>query len=148
MTLFGHEFRTLLLEAVFHFQFIVWSMLGVGWFVLIVHVDRMRRAALPFVVGLSLCLPFLVLAQDETRVISIITFPVVYACWLSNRQFLSSIDGRDAAWLSLLWLVIPWSWAWLGIPRWSALPYDLYWFVDKAMVRLPRDWLDAVRLFD
>jgi hypothetical protein len=148
MTLFGHEFRTLILEAVFHFQFILWSMLGVGWFVLIVYIGRIRRESIPLLIGLFVCMPFLVLARDETRVISIITFPVLHAYWLSNRYAPSLMTGREAAWVSLAWLLIPWSWAWQGIPRWSALPYDIYWFIDRAIMPLPSDWKDSVKLFN
>jgi len=147
LTLFGHEFQTLLLEAAFHFQVILWSMLGVGWLVLLGYVDRLRREALPLVCGLLVCLPFLVLAQDETRVIAIITFPLLAGYWFFNEEALARVSGRDASFLFVAWLVVPWNWTWLGIPRWSALPYDVYWILDKVFGPFLWIRIDEFRLF-
>ncbi len=137
LVLFGHEFRTLFLEAAFHFQVIAWSMLGVGWLVLFAYVDRLRSRAWPLVVGLALCTPFLVLAQDETRVMSIITFPLLAGWWLFDERTLTHVSGRDASILFVAWLVVPWSWTWLGVPRWSALPYDVYWLLHTLFGPFP-----------
>ena len=41
------------------------------------------------VVGLLLCMPFLVLAQDETRVLSVLTFPLLAGYWLLNERALA-----------------------------------------------------------
>jgi hypothetical protein len=147
LVLFAHEFRTLLLEAAFHGQVIVWSMLGVGWLVLAGYVDRLRRQALPLVVGLLLCMPFLVLAQDETRVMSVITFPLLAGYWLFDQRVLARVSDGDASFILVAWLVVPWSWTWLGIPRWSALPYDVYWLLQKVFGRFPSIPDDAIRLF-
>ena len=147
LVLFGHESLTLLMEAAFHFQVILWSMLGVGWLVLLVYVDRLRSRAVPLVVGLLLCAPFLVLAQDETRVISILTFPLIAGYWLFERGVLGRIAEREAAFLLVAWLVVPWSWTWLGIPRWSALPYDVYWMLDALFGPFPSMPASVIHLF-
>ena len=146
LVLFGHEFQTLLLEAAFHFQVIAWSMLGVGWLVLLAYVDRLRSRAVPLVVGLLLCLPFLVLTQDETRVISIITFPLLAGYWLFDREVLARVSEREASFLLVAWLVVPWSWTWLGIPRWSAMPYDVYGLLSALFGPFP-PIPEGVRLF-
>lgn len=147
LVLFGHEFRTLLLEAALHFQVVVWSAFGVGWLVLLGYVDRLRSQAVPLVVGLLLCTPFLVLAQDETRVISIITFPLVAGYWLFDEAALARVTGREVSFLLVAWLVVPWSWTWLGVPRWSALPYDVYWVLHRLFGPFPPIPDEVVRLF-
>lgn len=147
LVLFGHEFETLLLEAVFHVQVIVWSMLGVGWLVLLVYVDRLRSQAIPLCTGLLLCMPFLVLAQDETRVMSIITFPLLAGYWLFDGSALARVSAREAALLLVAWLLVPWSWTWLGIPRWSALPYDVYWLLDALVGPFTSIPMEVGRLF-
>ena len=134
MVLFGHEFQDLLGGAFFHAEIVLWSAFGVGWIALFRYVDRLRREAIPCLVGLLACSPFLVLARDETRVVSIVTFPVIAGCLLLRASSLSIASRRDVAAFFLLWLIIPWMWAWNGVPRWSATPYDVM-FVLGILLR-------------
>ena len=112
-------------EFALAFQFILYSVFGVGWLAAIKFWDNGRNR-LPFfiaLVGLSLLLP---VNADQTRVIAIITFPLVLAYWLFEPGFLASISRREAAVAFLVWMITPWAWVWQGVPRLSAFSHDLF----------------------
>ena len=109
---------------VYHAHAILWSVLGLGWAVALRFSDW-GRCSLPFFAALAgLCL-LLPISGDQTRVLAIVTFPLLSAYWLLNLDFLSKISRREAAWLFVIWAMMPWSWVWDGVPKWSAFPYDV-----------------------
>lgn len=114
----------------FRSQYILFTALGLGWLVALRYADN-GRAALPFFICLLGLLPLVVIVNDQTRVIGNVTFPLLFAFWLTNAHFLGGVERREAAALLLIWLVVPWSWAFEGLPTWSVLPYDLVYAANK-----------------
>jgi len=108
----------------FHFHYIIWSVLGLGWLVALRFVGWGRKAIPFFVTLLGLCL-VLPTVGDQTRVLAIITFPLVSAYWLLNPDFLEKISKREMSALFSIWALMPWGWVWNGVPRWSVFPYDI-----------------------
>jgi hypothetical protein len=108
----------------FHFQAIVYSALGLGWLMAARYLDWRRRAIPFFVVLLGLCL-LLPLSGDTTRVFAVVTFPLIAVFWLLNDEVLGAISTKEIAGLTILWAILPMSWVWLGVERWSVLPYDI-----------------------
>lgn len=108
----------------FHVHGILWSVLGLGWLAALRFSDWGKRA-IPFFVTLAgLCL-LLPISGDQTRVLAIVTFPLVTAYWLLNQDFLGTVGRREFAWLFAAWAMMPWAWVWDGEPKWSAFPYDV-----------------------
>lgn len=126
------EHLALLLETFFfHLHHILWTVLGLGWLVALKYADQGRQA-LPFFLALAGLLLLLLVSADQTRVLAIITFPLLAVYWLFNRPFLASFTNQQVAWLLLLWLLIPWGWVWIGEPRTSALPFDIAWLLHSV----------------
>jgi hypothetical protein len=114
-----------------HAHAIVWSLLGLGWLAAARFAGWGRRS-LPFFLvlgGLSL---LAVVTADQTRVVAIVTFPLLTAYWLRNPDFLSRIERREVALVFILWTVMPMSWVWLGVQKWSAFPYDAAYLLHQA----------------
>lgn len=114
-----------------HAHVIVWSLLGLGWLAAVRFADSGRRS-LPFFLvlgGLSL---LAVVTADQTRVVAIVTFPLLMAYWLRNPDFLSRLGRREVALVFMLWAVMPMSWVWIGQPKWSMFPYDVAYVLHQA----------------
>lgn len=121
----------LLSQFFFHFQYIIWSVLGLGWLVAIKFSDLGRRSV-PFfkaLAGLCLLLP---ITGDQTRVLAIITFPLICVYWLFNQDFLEKLNKPEASVFFVIWLIVPWGWVWDGIPKWSVFPYDLAFLLHQC----------------
>ena len=121
----------------FHIHAILWSVLGLGWLAALRFTDWGARS-LPFFVALAgLCL-LLPISADQTRVMAIVTFPLVTAYWLLNGDFLGKIRRVEVALLFALWAIMPWSWVWEGKPKWSVFPYDVAFVLHQAF-----GWFDV-----
>jgi hypothetical protein len=113
-----------------HSQVIVWGMLGLGWLVVLRYLDQGRSGVILAGTLLAL-LPVLVLVADRTRVMANVTFPLLFAHWLSNRTFLEALSRREVAGLFVLWAVMPLTWVGGGEPRWSVFPYMLVYAANQ-----------------
>jgi hypothetical protein len=111
-----------------HHHIIIWSALALGWIVLIKYLAQGRKAA-PFTLMLLGLFGVSLLAFDQTRVVAIVTFPLILVFWLHEPELLESLDERSVAWLALAWVVIPWSWVFGGYPQSSVLPHDLLFVI-------------------
>ncbi|MES2351949.1 MAG: hypothetical protein V4641_30635 [Pseudomonadota bacterium] len=111
-------------QTLLHLHLVVWSALGLGWIVLLAWMER-GKAAWPLLLALAGLLLLLPVSGDQTRVLAIITLPLLSVHWLLNPDFLDSLNRKFISGLFGLSLVLPWSWAWEGLPRWSALPFDV-----------------------
>jgi hypothetical protein len=128
----------------FHWQVILWSVLGLGWFLVFKSLDAGRRYAAPLVAFAGLLL-LSTISGDQTRVVAIASFPLVAAVWLLDEDFLKRLPKPTVAILATLWLVAPYAWVWKGKPMWSVFPYDLGlalhnlfgWFTPPVE---PSDW--------
>ncbi len=126
------EHLTLLLAQFFlHTHLILFSVLGLGWLVVVQQLEW-GRDRLAFLVALAAAMLLLPVSGDQTRVLATVTFPLIAAFWLLNRDFLAFLSDRFAAWLLLAWLIVPWTWVWGGEPRWSAFPYDVVFLLGRA----------------
>lgn len=115
----------LLSQFFYHFHYIAWSVLGLGWLAALKFSDWGKKS-LPFFLALAgLCLLLLPVSGDQTRVLAIVTFPLIFSYWLLNQDFLAKLSRREVSVVFTLWALMPWAWAWEGKPRWSAFPYDL-----------------------
>nr|WP_314544090.1 hypothetical protein [uncultured Massilia sp.] len=122
----------MMLSAFFlHLHGIAWSLLGVGWLAAARFADAGRKS-LPFFLALGGLFLLAAVTADQTRVLATVTFPLIVAYWLLNPGFLSTIARRETALLFGLWIVVPVSWVWSGLPRWSLFPYDVAWVLHQA----------------
>jgi len=128
----GEHLSTVLGNFFFHFHQVVWSVLGLGWLVALKFADIGKRS-IPFFValfGLMLLLPF---SADQTRVLAVGTFLTIAVYWLLNEDFLKQITNRQVAVIFLLWVLMPWSWVWQGVPKWSVFPYDVAYVLHRTL---------------
>jgi len=115
----------------YHFHVIIWSALGLGWLVALKYADYGIKSfpLLLALSGLTLALSFV---DDQTRVVAIVTFMLVTVYWLFNAAFLERIGDKEVSVLFLIWVLMPWGWAWKGEPKWSAFPYDIAYLLHKV----------------
>ena len=126
-----HQYLQLILnEFYYHFEYILWSVLGVGWIAAAKLVDNAKRAV-PFFISLFGLMLLLPVVSDETRVVCIVTFPLFAAYILLNREFLRSLDGRITASIFGLWILVPWPYVLGGTPKWSVFPFDIAFLLHK-----------------
>jgi uncharacterized membrane protein len=124
------HFTFLLRLFFFHFQSIIWSVLGLGWLIILKYIDGGRKT-IPFFItffGLLLLLP---ISGDHTRVLAVITFPLMAVYFLFNEEYLYKISTKEVSIIFLIWALMPWGWVWGGLPRGSVLSYDIYFLLNK-----------------
>lgn len=132
----GH-IHLLLNQFFFHFHYIIWSILGLGWIIALRFIDWGRKS-IPFFITLAgLCL-LLPVSGDQTRVLAVLTFPLIAAYWLFNSDFLEKISKREISLIFSIWALMPWGWVWGGTPRWSAFPYDIAYILHRLF-----GWFDV-----
>src|SRR6266404_391847 len=142
--LMGH-FGELVNDFYYYFQYIIYSVFGVGWLFVLKSAEQGRKS-LPLFVAIFGVLLLLPISADETRVTAIVSFFLVSVFCLLNSSFLASLDQRFSSWILLTWLVVPYAWVWKGTPRWSVLPYDVAlplhklfgWFSCRRIKRFGR----------
>jgi hypothetical protein len=127
---------SVLKQFVLHAHSTLWSVLALGWLVLIRDAAR-GKAAVPVALGLLGAMPLLALVFDQTRVVAIVSFPLLWVSWLHAPSLLDTLDDRFVAWLFLAWLFVPWAWTYGGFPQWSVLPHDL-----ALVVGVITDWYE------
>ena len=125
-----NHYQGLINQFTFNFQFILWSTVGLGWLLVIQYVDTTKNYW-GFLISLVMLLCLLPLVQDQTRVLSIILFPVFLNYCLLNTDFLKTISRTQCAFAFLLWLLIPWGWVFSGKVQVSAFPYSFVNLLNK-----------------
>lgn len=120
----------LLNQFFFHFHYIIWSVLGLGWFVALRFTDWGTKSVPFFLTLAGVCL-LLPVSGDQTRVLAIITFPLVSVYWLFNQDFLEKLTRREISFFFTAWALMPWGWVWSGVPKWSAFPYDIAYVLHR-----------------
>ncbi|MGQ0679928.1 MAG: hypothetical protein ACT4OM_09810 [Actinomycetota bacterium] len=137
----GELFPVLIDQFWKNFQLMIWSVLGLGWLVLVKSLDGKR--SLPFLLPFAGSLVLLFLVFDQTRVLAVVTFPLLLVFWLHNEELLGSIDNRSVGWLLMAWIFVPFIWVWGGIPQTSVIGYDVARLVGDltGLVEVPTDAL-------
>lgn len=120
----------LLNQFFFHFHYIIWSILGLGWLVALRFTDWGMKSV-PFFLTLGGFCLLLPVSGDQTRVLAIIAFPLVAVYWLFNEDFLEKLTRREVTLLFTTWALMPWGWVWAGAPKWSAFPYDIAYALNR-----------------
>lgn len=136
----SQHFRLLLKVSFFYFHIIAWSVLGLGWLAALRYVDWGRKTIPFFLTLLGFC--FLIpISADQTRVLAVVTFPLLATYWLFNRDFLEKITRTEYAFLFILWVLVPWAWTWGGVPKWSVFPHDIAYLLHELFgwFRIPSD---------
>ena len=131
-------------SLVFHIHYAVWSILGLGWLVALRYLD-LGRPTIPFFVTLSCLMLLLPISGDQTRILAIITFPLIAEYWLFNVTFLTQVTKKELAAIFVAWVLMPWAWTWSGIPKWSVFPYDIAYILHRlfgwfAVPPNPSEW--------
>lgn len=101
------------------------SVFGVGWLALAKMVDLPAPLRHAFFIPLFLLLPFVLMGEDETRVLAFISFPLLLSWLFLNPRALALFDKNFLGLLLICLIIIPWLWVWRGEPRSSAFSYDL-----------------------
>ena len=109
----------------FRMHVILWSICGVGWLAVMRYADGGRSTAAFFVTLVGTIFVFVPIVDDQTRVACLITFPLIAVALLLNKEWLATIDEREAALLWIISTLSAWSWVLTGNPRSSAFPFDL-----------------------
>jgi hypothetical protein len=122
----------LLRQFLFHFHYIIWSSLGIGWFVAIQYFEKTPFCRC-FAIPLAILLLLLPISADQTRVFAVTSFPLISAFWLLSGDLPSRLSNRFVSWLFLAWLIVPWNWAFNGMPRWSAFPYNVAYLLNHSL---------------
>lgn len=120
-------------QTLLHLHLVLWSALGLGWVVALAWAER-GKAAWPMLLALAGLLLLLPVSGDQTRVLAIVTLPLLSVYWLLNSAFLDSLNRTLVSALFGLSLMLPWSWVWEGLPRWSALPFDIALLLQRFEV--------------
>lgn len=140
---FKQHFREMLAAFLYHFQYIIYSVFGIGWLFVLKAAERGRKSV-PLFVGILGTLLLLPITADETRVTAIVSFPLISVFCVLNEPFLRSLTKRFCAWNLATWAIVPYVWVWLGSPKWSILPYDLVALLHRALgwfsVSLHQTW--------
>jgi hypothetical protein len=114
-----------------HFNYILWSSLGLGWIVLLKYIDGESSYAC-FLIPLSFMMLLLVVSGDQTRVFAITSFPLLCVFWLLGSDLSTRLSDKFISWLFLAWLVVPWGWVWAGEPKWSVFSYDVAYLLNRS----------------
>lgn len=126
-----HHYYQMFLEMFYyHVQYILWSLLGAGWFAVAKFAER-GKAASPFLIALGGLVLLQLTVSDETRVFAMVAFPLVAAYLLLDEQFLRSLTNQTASWIFAIWLLVPWPFAWGGRPLVSILPYNIVFLLHR-----------------
>jgi hypothetical protein len=123
-----------------HIHYVYASLFGIGWLA-VMKFTEMKGERLAFFLPLAALLLLPIVVEDETRVFALTSFPLVTAWLLLNPAFLKKLDRTMLSLMAVLLVITPYLWVWRGVPRWSALPYDILWLSHQftGMPKLPED---------
>jgi hypothetical protein len=125
--------KQLLIDFVFNLHFVIWSVLNVGWFIFFKYVEKGKKSFSFIIPFLGLVMILSAIASDQTRIVAMATFLLVMIYWFLNLDFLKKIDKRTISILFLLWLIVPWGWAWGGKGRNGVIVYDIVYIAKKVL---------------
>jgi hypothetical protein len=118
-------------QMVFNIHYSLWSLLGIGWYLALKYLDLGFRS-LPLFVPLVGLLLMILAVLDQTRVLAIVSFPLLMSAWILNQSFLGRFARAEATLLAVLGAAVPYVWVWEGLPQGSVLSHGIVWLVHAA----------------
>lgn len=116
-------------QAYFNFHNIIWFALSVGWIIIIRYFFFKDKNNFFLLIILGQLL-ILFIVDDTTRVYANLSFLIIFSQILVNKNFLQNIKNYEISILLILWLVLPYGWAWQGVLRASMFTYDFAYFIN------------------
>lgn len=132
--------RVILTEFMYHPQIFLYTALGMAWIPLL-YIFKVASNSKIYWMPLALILLIAPISGDGTRVLAIVTFPIAIFIVIKNISILESLSNKTVAFMFLILLITPFSFAWGGHPRWSALPFDIVWLLNLVFgwPQIPED---------
>lgn len=108
-----------------HWPLILWSLLGVGWLLILKHVTTIW----PFLLAVVGAFLLVLFAGDQTRVGVIVLFPSLFYWVLMNKDLWKKTSSLLATTMLVLYFIAPVTVVW-GAPRFGNL-----WTYDNQVIR-------------
>jgi hypothetical protein len=118
-------------QMLLNMHYSLWSLLGVGWYLALKHLD-FRLRSLPLFLPLAGLLLLSMAVLDQTRVLAIVSFPLLMCAWVLNPLFLDRFSRAEATLLAVLGAAVPYVWLWEGLPQGSVLSHGVVWLLHSA----------------
>ena len=100
-----------------------------SWLIVLKYLFYNQKNIL-FLIILFSKLGVLFIVDDQTRVFACLSFLIIVSQILINKDFLKQIKKQEISLILLIWLIIPYGWAWQGILRTSMFTYDLAYLLN------------------
>lgn len=110
-------------------QIIVWSTLGVGWFLLFFMYKANPIRFRNLIIAGAMSALSAVLVFDQTRVAAIVSFMFIVAGLLLDKDLMRKLSNRFLAVYLGLWAIVPFTWVFGGIVKTSVITFDVAWAV-------------------
>jgi len=108
-----------------HFPLILWSLLGVGWLLVLRHVTSIW----PFLLAVVGAFLLVVFAGDQTRVGVIVLFPSLFYWVLMNKYLWKKTSSLLATTMLVLYFITP------VIVVWGSPHFGNLWTYDSQVIR-------------
>ena len=116
-------------NSFFNFHNIIWFSLSVGWLVILRYLFY-REKNIFFIFILLGQLLILFIVDDQTRVYANLSFLIILSQIFLNENFLNQIKKYEISLIIIIWLIMPYGWAWQGILRASMFTYDFAYILN------------------
>jgi len=113
----------------FNFHNIIWFALSAGWLIILKYTFYKERNIF-FIFILLGQLIILFIVDDQTRVYANLSFLIILSQIFLNKDFLQQIKNYEISLIIIIWLIIPYGWAWQGILRSSMFTYDFAYILN------------------
>ena len=116
-------------NSYFNFHNIIWFALSAGWLIILKYIFYKERNIF-FIFILLGQLIILFIVDDQTRVYANLSFLIILSQVFFNKDFLQQIKNYEISLIIIIWLIIPYGWAWQGILRSSMFTYDFAYILN------------------
>lgn len=104
--------------------YILYSSLAIGWIIILSRI----RLLWPFIITMLVALLMMILVGDQTRVMSIVTFPALFYWVLMNKDFWNNLNQRWIIPLLIVYFIAPFVYVWGG-------PFGDVWRFDFKVIQ-------------
>lgn len=126
---FEQSWALFLQKFAFHWPFMIWATLGVGWLLFIRCLDTGVNS-IPLIVPLAIAVASIPFYYDSTRVFGLITLPLLLWLWILNNKFVTIWTPKQTVTVFGVWAIVPFTWAFGGRAQASAFPFDVAYLVS------------------